>query len=243
MSTDNRTARPRSAALRTATAKRQARRQQRKNLLIIGVALAAVVLIAGGVYFLRSGSEAPEGGQAAPAGAVNGTEEYPYAIGDPGPGEQAPDFTLPATTGEEIGLSDYSGQTVLLYFQEGAMCQACFDQITDLEQQSDDIEAAGVDQILSITTDPIEVSTQKTRDMDLSTPTLADTDLEVSERYDTNSYGMMGGSHNGHTFILVSPDGEILWRADYGGEPNYTMYLPVDQILADMEAGQDGGGA
>ncbi|MGW8437905.1 peroxiredoxin family protein [Nocardiopsis sp. NPDC055879] len=243
MSTTDRTARSRSAALRTTTTKQQARRQQRRSILIIGAALAAVVLIAGGVYLLRPGPEAPEGGQAPPAGAVHGTEKYPYAIGEPGSGEQAPDFTLPATTGEEMSLSDYRGQTVLLYFQEGTMCQACFDQITDLEKQGDDIEAAGVDQILSITTDPIDVSTQKTRDMGLSTPTLADTDLEVSERYDTNSYGMMGGSHNGHTFILVSPDGEILWRADYGGEPKYTMYLPVDQILADMEADLDGGGA
>jgi len=31
-------------------------------------------------------------------------------------GDQAPDFTLPAATGEEVALSDYAGQPVLLYF-------------------------------------------------------------------------------------------------------------------------------
>lgn len=26
----------------------------------------------------------------------------------------------------------------------------------------------------------------------------------------------------------------ITWRADYGGEPDYTMYVPVDDMLADL---------
>ena len=45
---------------------------------------------------------------------------------------------------------------------------------------------------------------------------------------------MMDTSADGHTFILVGPDGHIRWRADYGGAPNYTMYVPVDRLLADL---------
>ncbi|ASU81830.1 alkyl hydroperoxide reductase [Nocardiopsis gilva YIM 90087] len=232
----NRTARPRSAALRGASTKQQASRQRRRTLLVLGAALAAVVLIAGGVYLLKPGPESSEGGQAAGEMTVHGTDKYPYLVGEPGAGEQAPDFTLPATTGEDVSLSDYRGQSVLLYFQEGVMCQPCFDQITALEKQADDLEKAGIDQVLSISTDPVEVSAQKSRDMGLSTPTLADPDLTVSRNYDTNSYGMMGGSHNGHSFLLISPEGEIRWRADYGGKPKYVMFLPVDQLLADMRA-------
>ena len=48
--------------------------------------------------------------------------------------------------------------------------------------------------------------------------------------------GMMGDSRNGHTFLLVAPDGTITWRADYGGAPKYTMFLPVDRVLADLKA-------
>jgi peroxiredoxin Q/BCP len=54
-----------------------------------------------------------------------------------------------------------------------------------------------------------------------------------------NAYGMMGDTRAGHTFILVDADGEIAWRADYGGAPDYTTYLPVDRILADLEAARD----
>ncbi len=47
-----------------------------------------------------------------------------YDIGDPGPGQCAPDFTLPSTTDGQIALSRL-GKTVLSYFQEGLMCQPC----------------------------------------------------------------------------------------------------------------------
>lgn len=49
---------------------------------------------------------------------------------------------------------------------------------------------------------------------------------------------MMGASRNGHSFVLVGPDGKIQWRADYGGAPKYTMYVPADTILADLKAGR-----
>lgn len=48
---------------------------------------------------------------------------------------------------------------------------------------------------------------------------------------------MMGDSRDGHSSILVSPDGTIRWRADYGGPPKYTMYLPTDSQLTDLRAG------
>ena len=46
----------------------------------------------------------------------------------------------------------------------------------------------------------------------------------------------MGDSRDGHSFILVGPDGRIQWRADYGGAPAYTMYLPTDKLLTDLRA-------
>jgi hypothetical protein len=46
---------------------------------------------------------------------------------------------------------------------------------------------------------------------------------------------MMGDTRDGHSFVLVGPNGTISWRADYGGAPDYTMFLPTQQILADVD--------
>ncbi|MBW3603051.1 MAG: peroxiredoxin family protein [Actinobacteria bacterium] len=198
----------------------------------VTAAVVGIVAVAGlaVVYVTSGGSRA---GGTAEAG------EYAFAVGDPGPGEQAPAFELPSTTGGTVALDDYRGETVLLYFQEGLMCQPCWDQLTDIEARWADFQAAGVDRIVSVTTDPLDALEQKVELEGISSPVLSDRDLAVSRQYDTNSYGMMGGSHNGHSFILVGPDGQIEWRADYGGEPDYTMYLPVENLLADLRAGQD----
>ncbi len=204
---------------------------QRRGKRRMGWGIAAAVAVAAAIAV----GAAVFGGGGADRGAG---ESVGYDIGAPGPGQPAPDFTLASTTGEQISLADYRGQTVLLYFQEGLMCQPCWDQMRDLEQVPADIEAAGIDQMLAITTDPIDLVTRKVRDDGLSTPTLSDPDLAVSRTYETNMYGMMGESRNGHSFILVGPDGTIVWRADYGGAPDHTMYVPVDQLLADLQAGR-----
>jgi len=60
--------------------------------------------------------------------------------------------------------------------------------------------------------------------------------MAVSQAYNANQYGMMGTMRDGHSFVLVGPDGHIRWRADYGGAPKYTMFLPTEKILADLAA-------
>jgi hypothetical protein len=74
--------------------------------------------------------------------------------------------------------------------------------------------------------------------MGLTIPVLSDPGLAVSRQYHANSYTMMGAGRDGHTFILVGPDGVIRWRAHYGGPPNYTMFLPTTALLADITAGE-----
>jgi len=198
---------------------------------VIGGLLLAVVAIAG-LYWVFTSQNDPDPANASGSGASG----YKYAVGDPGPGEAAPDFSLPSSEGGTVSLSDLRGETVLLYFQEGLMCQPCFDQIADLEKNADALREAGIDRVVSITSDRVEHLAQKSADMGLSTPVLSDPDLEVIRAYDANSYGMMGDSRAGHSFLLVEPDGTISWRADYGGAPDYTMFLPTEAMLADLEA-------
>ncbi len=208
-------------------AQRRAQGRRRTGLRIGIPAVAAAVVIAV-LYLIFSNSSSSSSG----AGA------YPYQAGSPGPGQAAPAFTLAASTGGQISLSTYRGKTVLLFFQEGLTCQPCWDQITDLQKHAAQLKAAGISQVVSVTSDPVGPITQKTRDMGLTIPVLSDPGLAVSQQYHANGYGMMGASRDGHTFILVGPDGVIRWRADYGGAPKYTMFLPTTALLADVKAGE-----
>jgi peroxiredoxin Q/BCP len=200
------------------------------------VALVAAALVA---LFLIYHSATPATGTTSPDNAGNDR----YSIGSPGVGAMAPDFALPNVTGHPTGapsarLADYRGKTVLLYFHEGLGCQPCWNQIRDLQNRPDLLKSLGVDQLLTITTGPADLVAEKMADDKLTVPALVDPDLTVSRSYQANQYGMMGTDRDGHTFVLVGPDGHIQWRADYGGMPNYTMYVTPDQLAADLRAGR-----
>lgn len=197
-----------------------------------GVLIGIAVILLGLIYFLNNvnGSSATS----------SQTSTYPFQVGSPGPGEQAPSIKLQSTDGSTFDLASLRGKTVLLFFQEGLSCQPCWDQMKDMESKSSQFQALGIDKVVSITTDPLDSLKQKVADEGLSTPVLSDPNFTVSQTYNANQYGMMNGSSDGHSFIIVGPDGRIRWRADYGGGPNYTMYVPIPTLIADMKEGLNG---
>ncbi|MGI8814139.1 MAG: peroxiredoxin family protein [Pseudonocardia sp.] len=213
----------------------RARRSRTPWLVAAGVLLAVAALFA--IYRSATPHAGPD--------SAGGNDRY--SVGSPGVGALAPDFALPNVTGAAnvgaapiVRLSDFRGKTVLLYLHEGLGCQPCWNQIRDLQNTPATLTALGVDQLVTITSGPADLIAQKMADDQLTEPALADTDLAVSKQYQANQYGMMGTSRDGHSFILVGPDGRIQWRADYGGAPNYTMYVPLNQLAADLRAGRAG---
>ncbi len=203
-----------------------ARRAGRRSRIGVRAAIAAGALgVVAGLFALFSNA------------SHQGTGAYPYQVGSPGPGKTAPGFTLAASTGGQVSLSAYRGKSVLLFFQEGLTCQPCWNQIADLQRHAVQLRAAGISQVVSITGDPAGPITQKAHDMGLTIPVLSDPGLAISRQYRANDYGMMGAGRDGHSFILVGPDGTIRWRADYGGAPKYIMFLPTTSLLADIKAG------
>lgn len=190
-------------------------------LVVVGVVLVATVIFVA-IHLITSSST---GGQ------------YAYSVGHPGPGAVAPDIQLPSTAGGDFHLAAQRGKTVLLYFQEGITCEPCWTQLKDIDTHQSEFKALGINEVVSITTDPLDTLKQKVTDEGISTPVLSDAQTTVSNAYAANQYGMMGASRDGHSFIVVGPDGRIKWRADYGGSPNYTMYVPVSTLLADLRQG------
>lgn len=196
---------------------------QRRLAMAIGAGVLVLVVL--GAIFLAARS------------GKSGAGAYAFQVGTPGPSQVAPPIQLQSTTGGTYRLSGSPGKTVLLYFQEGLTCQPCWDQLKAIQQTFPRFKALGIDQVVTITSDPLDALKQKAADEGLTTPILSDPELAVSSTYQANSYGMMGNSRDGHTFIVVGPDGVIRWRADYGGPPDFTMYLPVDALLADIQQG------
>lgn len=213
-----------SAERRTQLAQEREREQRRRRVRNITVLAVVLIAVVAGLYAVFNQSEKPS--------------SKGYEVGIPGIGKSAPGFTLASSSGKSTSLAAYKGKTVLLYFQEGLTCQPCWDQIRDLEKSSAKVKAAGIDQVISITTDQANLIARKVKDDGLSTPVLSDPEMTVSKAYEANQYGMMGDSRDGHSFVLVGPDGKIQWRADYGGAPKYTMYVKVDKLLADLKAGR-----
>ncbi len=223
---------------RTVQKRTQARRQRyrRHNRLgpaiKVGLGLSVALIVLGVIFWLNNGGAATS--KTAQGGA------YAFVVGNPGPGELAPPIQLPSTTGQTFDLAALRGKTVLLFFQEGLGCQSCWAQLKDMEAQMGSFRALGIDTMVSITTNPLDALKQEAANDGISTPLLSDQNLAVSRAYHADQYGMMNGSSDGHSFLIVGPDGRIRWRADYGGPPNYTMYVPIATLVADMRTGLNG---
>lgn len=129
---------------------------------------------------------------------------------------------MPTTTGQTVSLADLRGSPVILYFNEGAGCGSCTQQMAEIEKNPGFGEAG-------ITVLPIVMNTaaQIQPDLDLfgvTTPYLLD-DGTVSQAYDTLGTGMHAGLP-GHGFVLIAPDGTQLWQGEYP-----SMWLDPDDLL------------
>lgn len=124
---------------------------------------------------------------------------------------QAPAFTLKTTAGRTVSLSDYRGKPVLLYFNEGAGCGACTQQMAEIEKNPGFARAG-------ITVLPIVMNTADQIKPDLAqfgvkTPYLLD-DGAVSKAYGVLGKGMHANLP-GHGFVLIDADGVQQWKGEY----------------------------
>lgn len=140
----------------------------------------------------------------------------------------APPFQLQSTTGDTVSLSDYKGRNVLLYFNEGVGCDSCFYQMAKLEADGG-LAKVGVSIVPVVMNSPIQVTGELQR-YAIQTPYAIDSDGSVSRAYKT-----LGAGHHanlpGHTFVLVGPDGTMLWRGDYP-----SMWVDPAELSAAVQA-------
>ena len=195
------------------------RQKERRKSLLLKIMLVVITIgIVGGLVYLFATSK--------PAGQ-NGSSTSLNSIGNLKLGDQAPDFSLPATNGKTVSLKDYQGKNVLLYFQEGVMCQPCWKQIGSMQKNSDLFNQIGTE-IVTIGVDSASTWGPILKAEGVTTiPVLIDDDRIVSGAYGVLSMpSQMHSDRPGHTFILVDKDGKIAWIGDYP-----TMRVTDEEIL------------
>jgi len=108
-------------------------------------------------------------------------------------GDKAPDFTLPATGGNTVSLSDFRGQkNVVLYFYPKDNSSGCSKEATSFRDLMPEFEKADA-VVLGVSADSLESHEKFARDYSLPFPLLSDESKEVSTAYgvfkEKNMYG------------------------------------------------------
>lgn len=134
-------------------------------------------------------------------------------------------------TGQPISSKSVYGKKTLLFFSEGVMCQACFEQIKGLERFGAELHKRGI-QLISITPDTRGDLSQAISQYGITTPMISDDDRTISEAFNTLGQGMHADSP-GHAFALIDK-GKVLWYRDYWLPPTRSMYVEPAKLLADI---------
>ena len=98
-------------------------------------------------------------------------------VGDPAPG-----FTLRSDTGSAVGLDDYSGRSVVIFFFPKAMTPGCTTQACDFRDRAERLQAGGYS-IVGISPDPVDRLARFRAEESLQYPLLSDEDHAVADAY------------------------------------------------------------
>ena len=127
-------------------------------------------------------------------------------------GDQAPDFTLPSSTGKSVKLSGFKGRNVVLYFYPkddttGCTKEAC--AFRDNLPRFEKVDAV----ILGVSKDSLDSHAGFIKKYGLNFTLLSDEDLKVNNLYGTwvekENYGRKYWGTERSTFV-IGKDGKIM---------------------------------
>lgn len=126
-------------------------------------------------------------------------------------GDDAPDFTLKNERGEDVTLSDLSGQKVALYFYPKDDTPGCTKQACSLRDGFSDLTGAGI-KVFGVSMDSEAKHQKFIAKYDLPFSLLVDENHTVADKYE--SYGekkFMGKTYDGifRKTFLIDENGKI----------------------------------
>lgn len=127
------------------------------------------------------------------------------------PGDTAPEFTLPDSTGKEVSLSDFRGQSVVVYFYPAAGTPGCTKQACDFRDNLGQLNDSGY-QVLGISPDKPAKLAKFVEAEKLTFPVLSDVEKTVLNQWgafgEKKNYGKVYQGVIRSTFV-VDPEGKI----------------------------------
>ena len=141
-------------------------------------------------------------------------------------GDSAPNFTLKNTSKDDISLSDYSGQTVILAFYPGAFTGVCDKEMCAFQDNMGKLSDANA-AVLGISVDSPWANAEFSRKYELGFTLLSDVDRKVVNLYDatfTGLGGIEGYVSANRVVVVIDKDGVVQHRWDAespGVEPDY----------------------
>jgi peroxiredoxin Q/BCP len=131
-------------------------------------------------------------------------------------GARAPAFSLKDQHGKTVGLEDFRGRKLLVYFYPKADTPGCTKQSCSVRDARPDLASLGVDAV-GISADSVEDQAKFDTKYSLAFPLLADTDHAVC-----GAWGVWDGKRITRSSFLVGEDGRLLavW---YGVKPEETV--------------------
>lgn len=129
----------------------------------------------------------------------------PSGNGLPPVGRKAPDFSLPADDGRVVGLRNFAGRKLVLYFYPKDDTPGCTVEAIAFSARKAAFEAAGAT-VVGVSKDPVAAHCRFKAKHDLSIPLLSDESGEMLERYgvwvEKRLYGRTYMGINRATFLI-----------------------------------------
>jgi peroxiredoxin Q/BCP len=136
-------------------------------------------------------------------------------------GDPAPQFSLPASTGDTISLKDLEGKKVVLYFYPKDDTPGCTKEACSFRDADSELQSAGV-VVLGVSADNLQSHEKFVNKYNLSFPLLADEDKAVATAYgawgEKKRFGRTYMGLNRMTF-LIDEGGKLqkIWPAVKAG--------------------------
>ena len=143
-------------------------------------------------------------------------------------GIPAPDFTLADENGTQCHLSDYKGQTVILYFYPKDDTPGCTTEACNFRDDYSAYTQAGVT-VLGVSADSVKSHLKFKEKYQLPFPLLADEDHAVCDQYGVwGEKKFMGRAYMGiiRTTFVIDADGNIervIDKVDTGQHANQIL--------------------